>query len=118
MAPALNQRRVLLVLAKIDDILAWDQGTQRERDTKFVDLGRYLCEIRSSQYWRPDKLTSFDEFLEKKFPESRRKVYYLMAIHQRLTRGPKRELKEVGWTKATELAKVARREGQQFESAI
>lgn len=31
---------------------------------------------------------------------------------------PKRELKEVGWTKATELAKVAKREGQQLGSAI
>jgi hypothetical protein len=30
---------------------------------------------------------------------------------------PKHELKEVGWTKATDLAKVARREGQRFESA-
>ena len=117
-APALNRRRALFVLTKIDDILAWDQGTQRERDTKFVELGRYLCEVRSGQYWRLDNLTSFDEFLEKKFPESRRKAYYLMAIHEQLTRVPKRDLKEVGWTKATELAKVARREGQRFESAI
>lgn len=31
---------------------------------------------------------------------------------------PRHQLKEVGWTKATELAKVARREGQRFESAI
>ncbi|MGB7022519.1 MAG: hypothetical protein WBD73_01865 [Candidatus Acidiferrales bacterium] len=40
-----------------------------------------------------------------------------MAIHEHLTRVPKHQLKEVGWTKATELAKVARREGQRFESA-
>jgi hypothetical protein len=118
MAPELNRRRALFVLAKIDGILAWEQGTQRERDTKFVELGRYLCEVRSGQYWRLDKLASFDQFLERKFPESRRKAYYLMAIHEQLTRVPKRELKEVGWTKATELAKVARREGQRFESAM
>jgi len=118
MAPALNRNRALFVLAKIDDILAWDRGIERERDTKFVELGRYLCEVRAGQYWRVDRLKSFDEFLEKKFPESRRKAYYLMAIHEQLTRVPKRELKEVGWTKATELAKVARREGQRFESAI
>jgi hypothetical protein len=40
-----------------------------------------------------------------------------MAIHENLTRVPKQQLREIGWTKARELAKVARREGQQFESA-
>jgi len=74
--------------------------------------------VRSGQYWRLDSLASFDEFLERRFPNSRRKAYYLMAIHEHLTRVPKQELKEVGWTKATELAKVARREGERFESAI
>ena len=117
MAPEPNRRRALFVLGKIDDILAWEQRTQGERDTKFVDLGRYLCEVRSGQYWRLENLSSFDQFLEKKFPESRRKAYYLMSIHEQLYRVPKHALKEVGWSKATDLAKVARREGQRFESA-
>ena len=117
-SPRLNRRRALLVLTKIEEILAWDQSAQRERDTKFVELGRYLCEVRSGQYWRLDQMASFDEFLERKFPDSRRKAYYLMAIHEQLHRLPRHQLKEVGWTKATELAKVARREGQRFESAI
>jgi len=55
-------------------------------------------------------LRSFDEFLEGKFPESRRKAYYLMAIHEHLTPIHKRELEQIGWTKARELAKVARRD--------
>jgi len=118
MPPKLNRSRALFVLAKIDDILAWEQGTNQERDSRFVELGRYLCEVRAGQYWRLDHLSSFDQFLEKKFPESRRKAYYLMAIHERLPRVPKRDLREVGWTKATELAKIARRDGQRFESAI
>jgi hypothetical protein len=118
MPPKLNHRRALFVLAKIDDILGWEHGTNQERDSKFVELGRYLCEVRAGQYWRLDNLSSFDQFLEKKFPESRRKAYYLMAIHERLPRIPKKDLREVGWTKATELAKLARREGQRFESAI
>ena len=80
----------------------------RERDVRFVDLGRYLCEVRAGQYWRLDNLRSFDEFLEKKFPESRRKAYYLMAIHEHLPRISKPDLKLVGWAKATELVKVAR----------
>ena len=85
-AKKLNRRRALLVLAKIDEILAWEKNSAQERDTRFVDLGRYLCEVRAGQYWRLDNLKSFDEFLEKKFPESRRKAYYLMAIHEHLPR--------------------------------
>jgi hypothetical protein len=116
-APKLNRRRAVLVLTKIDEILAWEKRTAQERDSRFVDLGRYLCEVRAGQYWRIDNLHSFDEFLERKFPESRRKAYYLMAIHERLPRIHKVDLKQVGWTKATELAKVARRDGKEFDSA-
>jgi hypothetical protein len=82
-----------------------------------VELGQYLCEVRSGQYWRLENITSFDEFLEKRFPESRRKAYYLMAIHESLTRIPKPRLREVGWSKAAELAKVARRDGKAFDCA-
>jgi len=115
--PKLNRRRALFVLARIEEILAWDKNAQLERDAKFVDLGRYLCEVRAGQYWRLDNLKSFDEFLERKFPESRRKAYYLMAIHEQLPKVPKPQLKLVGWTKAAELAKVARRDGQRFDCA-
>ena len=83
-----------------------------------MDLGRYLCEVRAGQYWRLENLKSFDEFLKRRFPESRRKAYYLMSIHEHLPPQVRRELKQVGWTKGLELAKVARRDGQQFESAI
>jgi hypothetical protein len=117
MSPKLNVRRAVFVLGKIDEILAWDKDREREKDVRFVELGRYLCELRAGQYWRLDKMKSFDEFLERRFPDSRRKAYYLMAIHEHLTRIPKQQLKEVGWTKATELAKVARREGERFDSA-
>ncbi len=117
MAPKLNRRRALFVLEKIDEILHWERTTEQERDTRFVDLGRYLCEVRAGQYWRVDNLKSFDEFLEKKFPESRRKAYYLMAIHEQLPRQTHRDLRQVGWTKAAEIAKVARRNGQSFDCA-
>jgi len=117
MAPKLNRRRALFVLEKIDEILDWERTTEQERDTRFVDLGRYLCEVRAGQYWRVDNLKSFDEFLEKKFPESRRKAYYLMAIHEQLPKQVHRDLRQVGWTKAAELAKVARRDGQRFDCA-
>jgi len=116
-APKLNERRALFVLAKIDEILAWERAKERERDALFVELGRYLCEVRAGQYWRLEKLKSFDEFLERKFPDSRRKAYYLMAIYEQLPRQIHRDLKEVGWTKATDLAKIARREGQRFDRA-
>ena len=76
-----------------------------------------LCEVRAKQYWRLEKLKSFDEFLEKRFADSRRKAYYLMAIHEHLTRVPKPQLREMGWTKARELVKVARKDGAEFACA-
>ena len=107
----------MFVLDKIDEILAWEKIKERERDVRFVQLGQYLCEVRAGQYWRIEKLKSFDEFLEKRFPESRRKAYYLMAIHENLTKIPKPRLEEVGWSKAAEMAKVARRDGKDFDCA-
>jgi hypothetical protein len=115
--PEINHRRALIVLSKIDEILSWEKTKDQEKDVHFVELGQCLCEVRSKQYWRLETLKSFDEFLEKRFPGSRRKAYYLMAIHEKLTRIPKQQLRDVGWSKAIELVKVARREGEAFESA-
>jgi hypothetical protein len=117
MAPRLNTRRAQFVLNKIDSILLWDRNRERERDTRFVELGRYLCEVRAGQYWRIENLGSFDEFLERRFPDSRRKAYYLMSIHEHLPAPIRRELKQVGWSKAAELVKVARHDPKQFDCA-
>src|SRR4051812_26307809 len=118
MPPRLNQKRALFVLTKIDEILAWERRKEAERETRFVELGRYLCEVRAGQYWRMENLKSFDEFLERRFPESRRKAYYLMSIHEHLPPEIKRELKQVGWSKGLELAKLARsRDSQSFDCA-
>ena len=117
MLPKLNRRRAQFVLTKIDEILAWEQQNEAERDTKFVELGRYLCEVRSGQYWRVENLKSFDDFLGRRFPELRRKAYYLMSIHEHLPPQARKELKEVGRAKGLELAKVARRDGQEFDCA-
>ena len=117
MPPRLNQKRAFFVLAKIDEILAWEKQKETERDTRFVDLGRYLCEVRAGQYWRLENLKSFNEFLERRFPQSRRTAYYLMSIHEHLPPQARKDLKEIGWTKGRELAKLARRDGRQFESA-
>jgi hypothetical protein len=96
MLPKLNRKRALFVLTKIDEILAWERRSEAERDTRFVELGRYLCEVRAGQYWRLEKLKSFDEFLARRFPESRRKAYYLMSIHEHLPPQARKELREVG----------------------
>jgi hypothetical protein len=117
MPPKLNRQRAQFVLTQIDQILAWEQRKEAERDTRFVELGRYLCEVRAGQYWRFENLKSFDKFLERRFPESRRKAYYLMSIHEHLPPKARKELKEVGWTKGLELAKVARRDGEKFDCA-
>jgi hypothetical protein len=115
--PKFNRRRAQFVLGRIDEILAWEKTKEQERDVRYVDLGRYLCEVRIGQYWRLERLKSFVEFLERRFPESRRKAYYIMTIHEHLTQIPKRELQQIGWTKARELVRVARTDGQRFDCA-
>jgi hypothetical protein len=107
----------MFVLTKIDEILAWEKQNETERDTRFVELGRYLCEVRAGQYWRVERMKSFDDFLENRFPGSRRKAYYFMSIHEHLPPEARRELKQVGWTKGLELAKVARRDREGFDCA-
>ena len=39
-----------------------------------------------------------------------------MSIHEQLPPQVRKDLKEVGWTKRLELAKLARQQGQRFES--
>ena len=117
MPPKFNRRRAEFVLVKIDEILAWEQRKETERDTKFVELGRFLCEVRAGQYWRLESLKCFDEFLQRRFPESRRKAYYLMSIHENLPPQARKQLKEVGWAKGIELVKLARRDKQNFDCA-
>jgi hypothetical protein len=117
MPPKLNRRRAEAVLSRIDSILAWEAQHENERDTRFVELGECLCEVRAGQYWRMENLKSFDEFLERRFPESRRKAYDLMSIHEHLPPQVRNSLKDVGWTKGLELAKLARKQGERFESA-
>ena len=117
MSGEIGCRRALLVLGTIDEILTTEKAQERERDVRFVELGECLCEVRAKQYWRLEKLKSFDEFLEKRFPESRRKAYYLMAIREKLPRIPKPELREVGWSKAIDLVRVAKRDGEGFDCA-
>jgi hypothetical protein len=64
----------MFVPTKIDEILAWERRKEAERDTRWVELARYLCEVRAGQYWRLEGLKCFDEFLERRFPESSRKA--------------------------------------------
>src|SRR5262249_13967666 len=98
--------------------LAWERRKETEKDTRFVELGRYLCEVRAGQYWHLENLKSFDDFLERRFSESRRKGYYLMSLPEHLPPEGKRQLKQLGWSKGLELAKLARsRDGQGFDCA-
>src|SRR3954453_10117391 len=119
MAPALDAHRAGRVLTKIDAILAREKEVDQERDVRFVELGRYLCEVRAGQYWRIERFKSFDEFLERRFSDSRRKAYYLMSIHEHLPPQVRKELRQLGWSKGLELAKLASRQnGQGFNCAI
>ena len=116
MQPKLDRRRAEAVLRRIDCILTWETQHENERDTRFVELGKCLCLIRAGQYWRFQNLTSFDDYLERSFPGSRRKAYYFMSIHEQLPPPVRKRLKAVGWAKGIELAKLARRQGARFDS--
>src|SRR2546430_2121768 len=52
MLPKLNRRRAMFVLTKIDEILMWEQRKEAGRDTRIIELGRYLWEVRAAPCWR------------------------------------------------------------------
>lgn len=112
----MDKTRAQEVLARIDEILRWEQRMDQQKDQKFAELGKYLCEVRDKGYWRLG-YKSFEHFLETKFPDSRRKAYYLMSIHDNLRQVPTEEIESLGWSKALELAKVARSDGRRFDCA-
>ena len=68
MLPKFNRRRRWVVLGKIDEILAWEQRKDTERDIKFVELGAIYARFGrdSIRVW---SLKCFYEFLERRFPE-------------------------------------------------
>jgi len=112
----MDKTRAQQVLARIDAILRWEQKTDQHKDQKFAELGKHLCEVRKLGYWRLGH-KSFEAYLEEKFPDSRRKASYLMSIHDHLPQIPAPEIEDLGWSKAMELAKVARSEGRHFDCA-
>jgi len=89
MPPPNSMRSGPVVLTRSTEILAWERRSERERDTRFVELGRYLCEVERT-YWRVEKLKSSTSFLSRRFPESRRRRTYLMSIHETLPPRPGR----------------------------
>jgi hypothetical protein len=50
---------------------------ETEWDTRFVELGKHLFEVRAEQYWRVKKLKvrRRSRNLERRFPKSRTKAY-------------------------------------------
>jgi hypothetical protein len=112
----MDKARAQAVLARIDEILRWERRVDQQKDQRFAELGKHLCEVRDQGYWRLGH-QSFEHFLEVKFPDSRRKAYYLMSIHDHLRQIPTAEIESLGWSKALELAKVARSEGRRFDCA-
>jgi hypothetical protein len=69
--PAYDVHRAHEIIDEVDSILRWERRAEQERDRRFVELGEHLCEIRAGQYWRAEQLRSFDDFLAKRFPDSR-----------------------------------------------
>jgi len=61
MLPELNRRSAMFVITKIEEILAWEGRKEAERDTRRVESGRYLCEVRAGHYWRLENLMCFED---------------------------------------------------------
>ena len=40
------------MLARIDEILRWEQKMDQQKDQRFAELGKHLCEVRDRGYWR------------------------------------------------------------------
>ena len=119
MTPEINRRRAVFVLGKIDEILSWEKTQGAGEGSCASSSWENICAKygrNSTGGWR--RLKSFDEFLEKRFPDSRRKAYYLMAIHENLTRVPKHAACErwVGGRRQN-WSKVARKDGERFDCA-
>jgi hypothetical protein len=112
----MDKAKAQQVLGRIEEILRWERRMEEHKDQKFAELGKHLCEVRDQGYWRLGH-KSFEHYLEAKFPDGRRKAYYLMSIHDHLKQIPTPEIEDLGWAKAMELAKVARHEGRGFNSA-
>ena len=112
----MDKTRAQQVLARIDAILRWEEKSDQHKDQKFAELGKHLCEVRKQGYWRLG-YKSFEAYLEEKFPDSRRKAYYLMSIHDHLPQIATPEVEDLDWSKALKLAKVARSEGRHFDCA-
>jgi hypothetical protein len=117
MLPKLNRRRAMFVLTKIDEILAWEKQKEAERDSRFVELGRYLCERAGRTVLAGGKREIVRRVPEKTVSGVAKEGIYLMSLPEHLPPHARKELKEVGWTKGLELAKIARRDRQHFDCA-
>src|SRR5256884_2320868 len=111
MLPKLNRKRALFVLTKIDEILAWEKRKEAERDTRFVELGRYLCEVRAGQYWRLENLKSFDEFLERRVSRMRKKNHFFVFVPEKPPPPGGKGIKEGGREEGGGIAEVGGGEG-------
>jgi hypothetical protein len=71
--PKLNSKRASFVLSKIDEDLGL--GEKLRPGIEILNSWNWaVTSVRAGQYWRLENLKSFDEYLERKFPESRRKA--------------------------------------------
>ena len=48
----MDKAKAQQVLARIDELLRWEQRMDQQKDQKFAELGKHLCEVRKHGYWR------------------------------------------------------------------
>lgn len=80
------QPKAKALVKKIDDILAWSQGTKKLAEKEFAKLARYLAEFENGQLWR-GRYKSMNDFVEEraaKFGFSRSRMYQAKWVGTRL----------------------------------
>ena len=114
--PRLNRRGAQFVLAKIDEILAWEQRKETERHQvrgagtlPLRSTGRTVLAAGRSEVVREVPAEEVSGIPEKGV---------LPDVDPReLAAAGEEELEKLGWAKGIELAKVARRDRQNFNYA-
>ena len=78
MSAECKHRRAVFFLGKIDEILSWEKTKSRRKTPGLSNLEIISVKsgLSNTAYWRLKNLRSFEEFLEKRFPDSSREAYY------------------------------------------
>jgi len=78
-------------------------------DRAYIEFTKLLYEAASGQYFKVWGFETFDAYVENELGWQERKGWYFVAIQKKLVVGAnmtKERLEEIGWSKASQLARL------------